>query len=317
VDFSDRIGHRRRIGYDVLSGEYEMVGEGSKEPETPQQKYQRLQHEVRELMEEVEKLKVEAKSDPQGKPGIMELAKQAEGLCNQLQSLKLEQVLGAEILKNLNDPQGTLQKKLLTDLDSFKQGQRPTAAKDKKPSESGAAMDQVVYELHYRPEVAKFSHNAKVADLEQRLRKMESLIGNDGDKLAALAGDTNHRSVLGAISVMNSKLNLLDPAHIDQADAHLAAVSLRLAELADKKALVDDSEKLNKVSELYELLKKTEMLCTELPDIVDRMVVLKELHEQAMQFSTAMSQLDATQQQINIGLKNNQDALTGVCNSIN
>ncbi|EAW97027.1 dynactin 2 (p50), isoform CRA_a [Homo sapiens] len=52
LDFSDRIGKTKRTGYE--SGEYEMLGEGLGVKETPQQKYQRLLHEVQELTTEVQ-----------------------------------------------------------------------------------------------------------------------------------------------------------------------------------------------------------------------------------------------------------------------
>lgn len=58
ADFSDRIGKTKRTGYE--SGDYEMLGEGLGVKETPQQKYQRLLHEVQELTAEVEKIKVTA-----------------------------------------------------------------------------------------------------------------------------------------------------------------------------------------------------------------------------------------------------------------
>ncbi|XP_013792498.1 dynactin subunit 2-like, partial [Limulus polyphemus] len=37
VDFTDRIGRSRKTGYDLRSGEWEIVGEGTREPETPRQ----------------------------------------------------------------------------------------------------------------------------------------------------------------------------------------------------------------------------------------------------------------------------------------
>lgn len=51
----------------------------------------------------------DVKIESDKKQNVMSLAKVAENLHLQLQSLKLEQVLGTEILKNLNDPQGSLQ----------------------------------------------------------------------------------------------------------------------------------------------------------------------------------------------------------------
>lgn len=55
-DFSDNIGMRQRKGYRTKT-EYEILGK-KKEKETPEQKYQRLQHEMRELSEELEQIKV-------------------------------------------------------------------------------------------------------------------------------------------------------------------------------------------------------------------------------------------------------------------
>ncbi|XP_025909621.1 dynactin subunit 2, partial [Nothoprocta perdicaria] len=54
LDFSDRIGKSKRTGYE--SGEYEMLGEGAGARETPQQRYQRLLHEVQELAGDVERM---------------------------------------------------------------------------------------------------------------------------------------------------------------------------------------------------------------------------------------------------------------------
>ncbi|XP_050770686.1 dynactin subunit 2-like [Gymnogyps californianus] len=54
VDSSDNISKPRTTGY--KSGECEILGEGLGAKETPQQRYQRLQHEVQELFREVEQI---------------------------------------------------------------------------------------------------------------------------------------------------------------------------------------------------------------------------------------------------------------------
>ncbi|KAK8761378.1 hypothetical protein V5799_027358 [Amblyomma americanum] len=56
VDFTEGISRQPKKGYHVTSGEWEMAGD--KEPENLHQKYQRLQFEVRELLNEVESIKV-------------------------------------------------------------------------------------------------------------------------------------------------------------------------------------------------------------------------------------------------------------------
>lgn len=56
VDFSDSLSKLHKYGYDVLSQDWELVAQGEKE--TPLQKYQRLQCELKELMDEVSQIKV-------------------------------------------------------------------------------------------------------------------------------------------------------------------------------------------------------------------------------------------------------------------
>ena len=56
LDFSGRSGPRQIRGYTTKT-EYEMLGDGTTK-ETPQNKFNRLQHEIRELAEELEHIKV-------------------------------------------------------------------------------------------------------------------------------------------------------------------------------------------------------------------------------------------------------------------
>lgn len=119
LDFSDRIGKTKRTGYE--SGEYEMLGEGLGVKETPQQKYQRLLHEVQELTTEVEKIKMTVKeSATEEKLTPVVLAKQLAALKQQLVASHLEKLLGPDAAINLTDPDGALAKRLLLQLEATK-----------------------------------------------------------------------------------------------------------------------------------------------------------------------------------------------------
>lgn len=119
LDFSDRIGKTKRTGYE--SGEYEMLGEGLGVKETPQQKYQRLLHEVQELTTEVEKIKTTVKeSATEEKLTPVVLAKQLAALKQQLVASHLEKLLGPDAAINLTDPDGALAKRLLLQLEATK-----------------------------------------------------------------------------------------------------------------------------------------------------------------------------------------------------
>ncbi|KAL0107599.1 hypothetical protein PUN28_014717 [Cardiocondyla obscurior] len=105
VDFSDCLSNKPRTGYKF--GDWELVGEGEKE--TPLQKFQRLQCEVKELYEEVNELKEKSKDEEEIK-SAGEIISQAQQIEKQLISLKLEECLGPDVIASLSDPQGTVLK---------------------------------------------------------------------------------------------------------------------------------------------------------------------------------------------------------------
>lgn len=297
----------RRAGYEGYV-DYEMVGEDGMKIESPQQKFMRLQHEIRELGEEVNRIKDNVKDEASAeKLSPVAIGKQLEYLQHQLTDLHLEKLLGPDASIDLSDPQGALQKRLLTQLESFKPVQKKASTPQSKDS---APSDSVRYELFYRPEQAQFSKNAKVASLEERLDRLEAALGNTSqDKLGMLTTDTDNKSVIGAVSVINSKLSLLEPANLDHVEVRLHSVIQKLDKIAEKKSTQDDAEKQNKISELYGMVKKWESVADVLPQVVDRLSALKDLHEQALQFSQALSYLDTSQQEINTSLKSHGDML--------
>ncbi|CAC5367300.1 DCTN2 [Mytilus coruscus] len=277
IDFSDRITSSRRTGYDADKTEYEMLEEGK--IETPQQKYQRIQHEIRELAEEANRIK------------------------HQLSDLQLEKLLGPDTTVNLSDPQGALQKRLMTQLQSYK----PVDKSKKTPD--GKGEDCVMYELYHRPEQAQFSRNAKMASLEERLDRLEAVIGHNPEKLSILTADTDSKCLLEAVSVVNSKLSLLEPTSLEQVDARLHGVNHKLTQIAEKKTAQENNEKQTKLMELYELVKKWNSVSDTLPQVVDRLVSLKDLHEQALQMTQTLGYLDTAQQEINSSLHSHGDLL--------
>ncbi|KAG8258112.1 Dynactin subunit 2 [Homalodisca vitripennis] len=92
-----------RFSHLLRSGDWELAGEGEKE--TAIQKYQRLQCEMRELLDEVAELKEVAKDESNKQP-CTALSRQVESLVKQLTELRLEEKLGSELVGSLTDPQG-------------------------------------------------------------------------------------------------------------------------------------------------------------------------------------------------------------------
>ncbi|NWY69495.1 DCTN2 protein, partial [Erithacus rubecula] len=87
------------------------LGEGLGAKETPQQRFQRLQHEVQELLRDVEQIQSSVKeSGAEEELTPMALARQVEGLKQQLLSSHLEKVLGPGAAVDFADPEGALAK---------------------------------------------------------------------------------------------------------------------------------------------------------------------------------------------------------------
>lgn len=310
LDFSDRISKTKRTGYE--SGDYEILGEGIGLKETPQQKYQRLLHEVQELTQEVEKIQSTVKeSAAEEKLTPVALAKQVAVLKQQLVSNHLEKLLGPDAAINLTDPDGALAKRLLTQLE---------AAKSKKGAEGkssgkNAAQDAgglVTYELHCRPEQNKFSQAAKIAELEKRLGELEATIRFDQDAQNPLTVGLQGSNLMDTVEILQAKVNMLDVASLDQVEARLQSVLGKMNEIAKHKAAVEDADTESKVHQLYDIVQKWDSMSGTLPQVVQRLVTLKQLHEQAMQFGQLITHLDTTQQMISNSLKDNTTALAMV-----
>lgn len=101
VDFSERISKQLRTGYDARSGDWELAGKG--EPETLLQKYQRLQCEINEVMEEANKIKSEKKGED---ANFLVTTEQVQQALKKLSDIRLEETLGANIMSSIADPEG-------------------------------------------------------------------------------------------------------------------------------------------------------------------------------------------------------------------
>uniref|UniRef100_A0A8C7ZVC3 Dynactin 2 (p50) n=1 Tax=Oryzias sinensis TaxID=183150 RepID=A0A8C7ZVC3_9TELE len=292
LDFSDRISKSRRVGYE--SGNFEILGEGCGVKETPQQKYQRLVNEIQELTQEVDAIQAAAtESSAEERLTPVVLAQQAAQLKQQLVSAHLDTLLGPQAHINLADPDGALARRLLTQLEVAK-GPHGSTAGDGKAAASAKAPDGVVlYELHSRPEQEKFNQSAKLTNLPSA-----------GLNFETVTADT--------IEILQAKVSALDSATLDQVEARLQSVLGKMNEIAKHKAAIEDAETQNKVSQLYDVVQKWDAVSTSIPQVVQRLVAVKELHEQAMQFGQLLTHLDTTQHMINNSLKDNSTLLTQV-----
>lgn len=308
IDFSDRIRRNKRQGYITWTGDYEVDGIESHGKETPLQKYQRLNCEVRELMDEIEAV---VKQDGEENSKTMAgLARQTTQLQELLMAHKLEESLGSDLVKRIEDPRSAVKNQLLAQIDALKNSDQSNT----KHINSGIKIDDIkakpaMYELLMKPENAKMKEQKKIAEIDMRLKNLEALLVPSSDKISCLATETNQKNVVGSIEILTSKLSLLEPSHLDHIEGRLASLTQKMNVISEKKVQVEDAEKQNKISELYDICSKTEANSVALPELVDRLDSLQLLHEKALGFSKAMTQLDSVQQKLDDNLASNQKLL--------
>ncbi|XP_059688623.1 dynactin subunit 2-like [Gavia stellata] len=309
VDFSDSISKSRTTGYE--SGEYEMLNDGLGAKETLQQRYQRLQHEVQELLREVEQIQSTVKeSAAEEELTPMALARQVEGLKQQLVCSHLEKLLGPAAAVDFADPDGALAKRLLQQLEVAKCGK---AAPGKSPAKAPVPPgDGVTFELYWRPEQEQLAQTAKMAELEKRLAQLEATVRCEPDSQNPLLVGLKGSNLVETVQVLQAKVNILDVAVLDQVKARLQSVLGKVNEIAKHKAAVQDADTQSKIHQIYETMQRWDPVASTLPDVVQRLVTLRDLHEQATQFGQVLVHLDTTQQEIAGALKDNTVLLAEV-----
>ncbi|KYN08367.1 PREDICTED: dynactin subunit 2 isoform X2 [Cyphomyrmex costatus] len=309
VDFSDRLSNKPRTGYKF--GDWELAGEGEKE--TPLQKFQRLQCEIKELYEELNELKEKSKDEEEIK-SVSEIIVQTQQIEIQLVSLKLEECLGPNVIANLSDPQGTVLKQLMSQIELFKQtGMPPTKSSESKKTDESIEPGILKYQMMYLPEKARMQEAARIAQLEQRLYCLENIIGTSNDKLSKFSQNLKCQGIMEAVQQLEAKASLLDVNQLDTIETRLGTLIYRMDSIAQKRATTEqETEQEQKISEMYDIMKKMDAISQILPQTVERLLALSDIHQQAAAFSKSLIKLEELQVEISSQSESNKSLLKGV-----
>ncbi|XP_043254648.1 dynactin subunit 2 [Colletes gigas] len=316
IDFSDSVSLRPKTGYKFE--DWELPGEGEKE--TPIQKFHRLQCDIKDLYEEINELKEKAEDKKEDTKSVVDIISQVQDLGKQLDSLKLEESLGADLIATLSDPQGTRLKELISQIEAFKQTSIPTSESDLEAQSTKGdktiELNVLKYQMTYLPEKARMQEAARIALLEQRLCNLESVIGASNDKLAKFSQNLKCQGIMEAVQELGAKAAVLDPHQLDIIENRLASLLHKMDSIAQKKTALNlDSEQEQKILEMYEIVKQTESMSEILPQTVNRLLALNTLHQQAAEFSKSLMRLEELQSQITTNLESNNSLLKGVQDS--
>ncbi|XP_040432016.1 dynactin subunit 2-like isoform X2 [Cygnus olor] len=205
------------------------------------------------------------------------LARQVEGLKQQLVSSHLQKLLGPAAAIDFTDSEGTLAKRLLQQLEVVKckkavSGERP----DKAPAPTG---DMLTFELYWRPEQDQFSQAASIAELEKRLAQLEVMVRYEPDSQNPLLVGLKGTSLVETVQILQAGVNILDMAVLDQVEARL------------------------QIHQVHEMMQHWDPVASSLPDVVQRLLTLRDLHEEATWFMQALVYWETTQQEMVAALR--------------
>jgi len=296
VDFSDKLRNTRRKGYSVA-----WSGEATKEEEeTPVKKYKRLNCEVRELLDEIKSTKAEHDS------GIADLTLenmtvQLGIMHKQLLELRLEDVLGEEVMHTMTDPQAAARKKLLSQLEELKSGGENKVKNVDKNSPS--------YSLFIKQSIATLEEGAMLSSLSSRLAVLEAAVGFSADQMSILTMETGKKNLSQAVQVISAKTTLMDPSKLDHIEGRLGALQQKLGHLQESQSSLD-SDSVAKLEQMMSTVGRSKPLYASLPDVIVRMESLQNLHQKAADFSRSLVELETVQSQLSVQMGNNFTMLT-------
>jgi len=305
VDFSDKLRNTRRKGYNVVwSGESKTDHQ-----ETPVKKYQRLNCEVRELLEDITSAKKNKDSALEDHT-LETIGGQVEILHKHLLEMRLEDVLGEQTVSTMTDPQAAGRMRLLAQLDELKAGGESKQPR-KVAGSGGQECNTPSYSLYIKPAATGVTEGALLGELQSRISMLERRVGlqkEHGDMMATLTMETGKKNIMQAVQVLSAKTTLLDPNNLANIEGRLGALQQKLGQLQEDNSSLD-SESMSQLEGLLSVVERSQPMYTTLPTVIQRLETLQSLHEKAADMSRGLVELETVQQQLAVQLGNNQGLL--------
>lgn len=252
------MGRKVRNGYDARSGCWELAADGEKE--SPIEKCRRLQCEISELMQDITDLNTNATISKEEKESYEAIAMVVNSAKKVLSSLRLEQVLGKEAVAAASEQEV---KKLFSQVEEYK---KTSGGSVFLPSKAATTTCELEY-------------TTRIAELENRLHQLEAIIGAQPEKLSRLASSLGASNLLEAVQQVSTRAALLQPNQLDLIETRIAALAAKMDGIAEKSSASGrDVASEQKVLELYDIAKRTEPIAQLLPNMLQRMQALENLH---------------------------------------
>lgn len=147
-----------------------------------------------------------------------------------------------------------------------------SAATEQPESENSTEETGIVYQFSYRPELSKLQQTARMAELESRLHRLETVLGATDDKLIRLASgnkkgeklsycffilvdSTVLESLLETAEHLAATASMLDSAQLDHIEGRLSALLQNLDSIKEKRGKLEEDPEKQKMACITFLLK--------------------------------------------------------------
>lgn len=210
----------------------------------------------------------------------------------------------------------------------------PQAGSNAAPNGSGSANNIVSYELVYNKDTGKELKLAQVSELERRLAALEQCVtGRIAPEPAHIL--ISSQGLVASVDEVRNKVAALDERAMDQLSHRMAKLTKQLEAM---KAARDErragneeqnsdgsissqtpftEEQEAKIDSTYKSLANIETVAAELPIVVDRMVQLRILHEQAVHFASQLNSISTSQTDLSTVLQANLQGINRMQASLN
>ncbi|CAO3691610.1 unnamed protein product [Umbelopsis ramanniana] len=344
TDFSDRLTRRRKAMYRTFikrstleTSEYELLPKDPTLHETSLQKLRRLQYELQELSDEVEKKKEDEVIGTEVRQG--DLLSQISYLQSDLSRISSSLAGRGDDEQDGLTAQAAEARQLIKQLEVYKS---IVAADDNGSNEQkevshtkDAKGETLTYELFYNPKTAQHFKQAQIVEIDSRIAKLEQLIGySSGDNVDSLPNNLSSTSIVALVSKLEKQMTVLSqPRHLDMISRRVKLVNTELDKLNELKngkgdagnnsnygnnnqkngeanAVPDATD--DKINALFDIMKKAEPMLNITPAVLTRLKALQGLHTESATFSESIKMISEEQAKITDELEN----LGGVSNKL-
>ncbi|XP_050439964.1 dynactin subunit 2 [Adelges cooleyi] len=286
IDFSDKLGKKLKTGYRSKNEHWELGAQGEKE--TPLEKYYRLKLETEELVQEINTLK-EIKNEPDEQL-CASIGSQVQDVMLKLSTINVDESFEQQV-GNLGTSEIDAIQQYIASVTDMLKNLPDEKDKNKNKNENESSSQALIFQALIRPKKAQLEQVSHISRLEERLRKLESIIGSGGLALKRL-GYCESGGLIEAVRLLVGQLSVLNSSQLDAVDTRVSNLLPKL-EQAAAKLDVQDVEKDKKINELYEIILKAKQESHLLPDVLQRMVALESLHQKVSKLVVTISNLDA------------------------